>query len=267
MHGTYPIHTQFIMNLSHTLSSSFFTLTSCMHICSHTPKYKSSLDPLASKEDDICPLGLFFFAVQQSRAIELPVSPGLKPVLSTSIQATHNPATRGKTDSSPVTGPKLIHLSNFIDCVQCRTCFLKECYPCLWFSSKPKRLSLQKWRLISNLKYYTKEPKIIYCFSIIFNTEFLFDVNVLFFFLNVCFIKDNLSLNVPTSQIYSQWKVKTLHLVSWYSYCYRSFPGFFFFFFCLSACYRSVPTTPGEMGLPLVVTERPLLTWNKLTLW
>lgn len=83
-----PIPTNNKINLSLTPSFSFPfpSLAACMHICSHAHKYKSYLGPLVSKEDYICPLGLFFCAVQQSRARELAVSPGLKPALSTSIR-------------------------------------------------------------------------------------------------------------------------------------------------------------------------------------
>lgn len=81
-----PIPINNKISLSLALSFSFPSLTSCIHICSHTHKYKSYLGPLVSKEDYICPLGLFFCAVQQSRARELAVSPGLKPALSTSIR-------------------------------------------------------------------------------------------------------------------------------------------------------------------------------------
>ncbi len=79
-----PIPSNNKINLFLTLSFSFPSFRSCMHIC--TQKYKSEVGPLVSKEDYICPLGLFFCAVQQSRARELAVSPGLKLALSTSIR-------------------------------------------------------------------------------------------------------------------------------------------------------------------------------------
>lgn len=59
------------------------------HVCTNVDiltKYKVWLSPLVSKEDYICPLGLFFCAGQQSRARELAVSPGLKPAPATSIR-------------------------------------------------------------------------------------------------------------------------------------------------------------------------------------
>ncbi len=43
-----PIPTNNKINLSLTPSFSFPSLTSCMHICSHTHKYKSWLGPLVS---------------------------------------------------------------------------------------------------------------------------------------------------------------------------------------------------------------------------